>query len=114
MEGVLDSTGNILHLRVGRALTEREAGAGEVGVQGIDGIDPERILPRSVPVVLIVVVGEQEGEVNGNLLLPNPEVVIWHGNHPFCVSCCAVCWLSVVLSNGRGRALRPDARGKVR
>ena len=73
MEGVLDSTGNILHLRVELALTEREAGTGEVGVQGID---PERILPRSVPVVLIVVVGEQEGEVNGNLLLPNPEVVI--------------------------------------
>ena len=43
MEGVLDSTGNILHLRVELALTEREAGTGEVGVQGIDGIDPERI-----------------------------------------------------------------------
>ena len=76
MEGVLDSTGNILHLRVGRAVAKREAGTGKVGVQGIDGIDPERILPRSVPVVLIVGVGEQEGEVNGNLLLPNPEVVL--------------------------------------
>ena len=39
VKGVLDSTGHILHLRVGRALTEREAGTGEVGVQGIDGID---------------------------------------------------------------------------